>query len=123
MRPTAPARPRPHSTGSGGRPGVSSVILGARTVEQLDDNLSALGWELTEDETDRLTRVSAPGIPDYPYGFIENNAGSKSWASLGTRSSPFPYGKLSQVGRPLLTTHEELPDPGPVVFDPLATLE
>lgn len=74
------------------RPGVSSVILGARTVEQLDDNLAALEWELTDDETDRLTKISAPGMPDYPYGFIENNAGSESWASLGTRSSPFPSG-------------------------------
>ena len=75
-----------------GRPGVSSVILGARTVEQLDDNLAALKWDLTDVETDRLTRISAPGMPDYPYGFIENVAGNQSWAPLGTRSSPFPSG-------------------------------
>jgi aryl-alcohol dehydrogenase-like predicted oxidoreductase len=74
------------------RPGVSSVILGARTVAQLDDNLAALKWDLTDDETDRLTKISAPGMPDYPYGFIENVAGNESWASLGTRSSPFPSG-------------------------------
>lgn len=74
------------------RPGVSSVILGARTVEQLDDNLAALKWDLTDDETDRLTKISAPGIPDYPYGFIENNAGFDGWTSLGTRSRPFPSG-------------------------------
>ena len=74
------------------RPGVSSVILGARTVEQLDDNLASLAWELTDDETDRLTKISAPGIPDYPYGFIENNAGSGSWQNLGSRSRPFPTG-------------------------------
>ena len=68
------------------------VILGARTVEQLDDNLAALKWELADDEYDRLTKISAPGMPDYPYGFIENVAGNDSWAPLGTRSSPFPSG-------------------------------
>ena len=87
-----PVRRKRLSTGCDARPGVSSVILGARTVEQLDDNLAALEWELTDDETDRLTRISAPGLPDYPYGFIENVAGNEGWASLGTRSSPFPSG-------------------------------
>ena len=29
------------------RPGMTSVILGARTVEQLDDNLGAVGLHLT----------------------------------------------------------------------------
>ena len=87
----------------------------------------ALDWELTEDETDRLTKISAPGIPDYPYGFIENNAGSDSWASLGTRSSPFPYRKLSPTGESgrgrHFDPHRNWLDPGPSTPDPLATLE
>jgi aryl-alcohol dehydrogenase-like predicted oxidoreductase len=50
------------------RPGVTSVILGARTVEQLEDNLGAAGLHLTEDETARLDAASDPGVGDYPYG-------------------------------------------------------
>ena len=51
-----------------GRPAVTSVILGCRTVEQLEDNLGAADLTLTEDEIDQLTRVSAPAVADYPYG-------------------------------------------------------
>ncbi|TJZ59313.1 aldo/keto reductase [Streptomyces piniterrae] len=50
------------------RPAVTSVILGARTVEQLDDNLAAAGLRLSEAELTRLDKVSDPGAPDYPYG-------------------------------------------------------
>ena len=50
------------------RPAVSSVILGARTVEQLEDNLAAAGLHLDEKETERLDQVSDPGAADYPYG-------------------------------------------------------
>jgi aryl-alcohol dehydrogenase (NADP+) len=44
------------------------VILGARTVEQLDDNLAAAGLHLSEKETALLTDASAPIVADYPYG-------------------------------------------------------
>nr|WP_285830996.1 aldo/keto reductase [Streptomyces meridianus] len=50
------------------RPSVTSVILGARTVEQLDDNLGAAGLHLSEKERERLDAVSDPGAADYPYG-------------------------------------------------------
>jgi aryl-alcohol dehydrogenase-like predicted oxidoreductase len=50
------------------RPGVTSVILGARTVEQLEDNLGAAGLHLTSDETAKLDEASDPGAADYPYG-------------------------------------------------------
>ena len=50
------------------RPSVSSVILGARTVEQLGDNLGAAGLHLSEQETALLTQASAPIVSDYPYG-------------------------------------------------------
>jgi aryl-alcohol dehydrogenase (NADP+) len=50
------------------RPAVTSVILGARTIEQLDDNLGAAGLHLSAEETQRLTDASAPIISDYPYG-------------------------------------------------------
>jgi aryl-alcohol dehydrogenase-like predicted oxidoreductase len=51
-----------------GRPGVTSTILGARTIEQLDDNLGADGLHLTADEIDALDEASDPRPRDYPYG-------------------------------------------------------
>ena len=51
-----------------GRPAVTSVILGARTMDQLNDNLAAGGMQLSEDETRRVDEASEPGTPDYPYG-------------------------------------------------------
>jgi aryl-alcohol dehydrogenase (NADP+) len=50
------------------RPAVTSVILGARTLQQLDDNLSAAGVHLTAEETRVLDSASAPLVSDYPYG-------------------------------------------------------
>ena len=50
------------------RPAVSSVILGARTTEQLRGNLGAAGLVLSAEETARLDAVSDPRPPDYPYG-------------------------------------------------------
>ena len=48
------------------RPAVTSVIVGARTTEQLTDNLGAAELSLTADELDRLERVSRPPLL-YPY--------------------------------------------------------
>jgi len=50
------------------RPGVSSVILGARTTEQLKDNLGADAVRLDAEDTERLDAASDPGAADYPYG-------------------------------------------------------
>jgi aryl-alcohol dehydrogenase-like predicted oxidoreductase len=50
------------------RPAITSVILGARTLEQLDDNLGAAGVHLTTEETTILDEASAPLVADYPYG-------------------------------------------------------
>jgi aryl-alcohol dehydrogenase (NADP+) len=70
------------------RPGISSVLLGVRTMAQLDDNLGALSWDLTDDDMRRLTEVSAPGVPLYPHGFLESYAGVDYWERLGTRVEP-----------------------------------
>ncbi len=42
------------------QPIVSSVILGIRTLSQLEENLPAAALELTSEERSRLDRVSAP---------------------------------------------------------------
>jgi aryl-alcohol dehydrogenase-like predicted oxidoreductase len=50
------------------RPAVTSVILGARTLTQLNDNLAAADQPLDDDEIRRLNEASEPDTPDYPYG-------------------------------------------------------
>jgi aryl-alcohol dehydrogenase-like predicted oxidoreductase len=49
-----------------GRPAVTSVIVGARTTEQLADNLAAADLHLADDERRRLDEVSALPLL-YPY--------------------------------------------------------
>jgi aryl-alcohol dehydrogenase-like predicted oxidoreductase len=51
------------------RPGVTSPIIGARNVEQLDKNLGVTGWSLEERELDSLEEVSAMSYA-YPYNMI-----------------------------------------------------
>ena len=52
------------------RPGVTSTILGARTLEQLDTNLRAADLHLSAEETATLDAASDPRPPDYPYGSL-----------------------------------------------------
>ena len=49
-----------------GRPAVTSLVIGARTSEQLADNLAAADLVLSDDERRRLDEVSAPPLL-YPY--------------------------------------------------------
>lgn len=66
------------------RPGVASILLGARTLPQLADNLAAVDLSLTDDEVARLTRVSAPGLPPYPYGMVQDFCDVDVWHRLDT---------------------------------------
>ena len=52
------------------QPGMTAPILGARTMDQLRDNMGAAGWSLSPEEMDRLERESAIPLP-YPYRFVE----------------------------------------------------
>ena len=47
---------------------MTSTILGARTMAQLETNLRAADLRLTEEETATLDAASDPRAPDYPYG-------------------------------------------------------
>ncbi|NMN97636.1 aldo/keto reductase [Antrihabitans stalactiti] len=61
------------------RPTVSSVIVGARNLDRLRQNLGAVGWKLTDDQVARLDKVSATEAPypHFPYrrqeGFAQLN--------------------------------------------------
>ncbi len=48
-----------------GRPAVSSVIIAARTAEQLEDNICAVDLRLSEEDIQLLDAASDPGVP-YP---------------------------------------------------------
>ncbi|MEM9037910.1 MAG: aldo/keto reductase [Actinomycetota bacterium] len=67
------------------RPAVVSVLLGARTVAQLEQSLAAATMpELSTEAMATLTEVSAPGLPDYPYGMQRDWCGVGIWNELGT---------------------------------------
>lgn len=56
------------------KPAVTSVIFGARTVEQLEDNVRASELELTDAQVERLDEASDFPL-GYPYDFIRNIQG------------------------------------------------
>lgn len=58
------------------QPAVSSVIIGAKRLDQLDDNLAAIDVRLTADELIAIDRVSA--LPsEYPGWMIERQGGAR----------------------------------------------
>jgi aryl-alcohol dehydrogenase-like predicted oxidoreductase len=58
------------------RPGVMSVIIGAKSIEQLDDNLAATKLELTAQDVATLDEVSA--LPkEYPGWMLERQAAGR----------------------------------------------
>jgi len=52
------------------KPTVSSVIIGANTSEQLEDNLKAVNWAMTKEEIAKLDKISAPARP-YPHWMLD----------------------------------------------------
>jgi aryl-alcohol dehydrogenase-like predicted oxidoreductase len=54
----------------GNRPGVAAVLLGATRIEQLEDNLQALDFELPAELLQRLDKVSEP-IAFYPHSYLD----------------------------------------------------
>jgi aryl-alcohol dehydrogenase-like predicted oxidoreductase len=50
------------------RPAVTSTILGARTMEQLEDNLGSVDCTLSPDDLTLLEEASDLHVSDYPYG-------------------------------------------------------
>lgn len=48
------------------QPGITSPIIGPRTMEQLEDNLGALDVEVTDQDRERLDEVATPGLAAVP---------------------------------------------------------
>lgn len=68
----------------GSRPGVASVLLGARTADQLTDNLAAADLILEQPDLAEVTEASWGGLPAYPYRFLEDWCNVDVWKQLGT---------------------------------------
>ena len=43
------------------QPGITSPIVGVRTMEQMEDNLGAIGVEVTDEDRERIDEVAPPG--------------------------------------------------------------
>lgn len=59
------------------KPGVDTVVIGARNERQLRDNLGAVTWSLTAEEVARLDAVSARPLP-YPQWHQQRFAGERN---------------------------------------------
>jgi aryl-alcohol dehydrogenase-like predicted oxidoreductase len=54
------------------RPGVAATIVGARTLEQLDDNLSSIDVSLSAEQLQRLSDASVPEL-NFPAAFLKRS--------------------------------------------------
>ena len=64
------------------RPGVSSVLLGARDVDQLQVSIDAYDFTLEPAEMAALSFASSNGPLHYPYNFLENWCDIDVWKRL-----------------------------------------
>ena len=88
-----------------GRPGVTSLVIGARTDEQLADNLAAADLVLADDERARLDEVSAPPLL-YPHW---HQAKTRVRPPLGGRPGP-ARARTCEGVRPLCGREPEVLD-------------
>jgi aryl-alcohol dehydrogenase-like predicted oxidoreductase len=54
------------------RPTIANIIIGARNEEQLQQNLGAIGWNLTSEQIKKLDAASDRD-PIYPYWHQRQN--------------------------------------------------
>jgi aryl-alcohol dehydrogenase-like predicted oxidoreductase len=80
------------------RPGVSSTILGARTLAQLDDNLAAIDVKLTPDDVGALDALTMPTL-NFPAQFLGMAAMIQAGGTTinGEASQLSPFG-VTRVG-------------------------
>jgi diketogulonate reductase-like aldo/keto reductase len=76
------------------KPVVTSIIIGAKRLDQLHDNLAAVELRLTQDEVKSLDEVSA--LPaEYPGWMLPVQGGDR----LGVRDRPVWEDRLPASGR------------------------
>ncbi|HZR38745.1 MAG TPA: aldo/keto reductase [Ktedonobacteraceae bacterium] len=70
-----------------GRPGVTSTIIGARTLKQLNENLVALDLQLSPDHVAELDKLSEPML-DFPSRLVTTFSPSGSHAGATVNGVP-----------------------------------
>lgn len=78
------------------QPGIGSVILGARTLEQFDDNLAALDKPLSNETLRALDAVSALP-PQFPYSFFDASHQVGINGGVGVGDKPEGYARAVWV--------------------------
>lgn len=80
-----------------GRPGVSSTIIGARTLAQLDDNLAGLDVKLSPEHVAALDALTKPTL-NFPAAFLDMapmiQAGGTTINGQPSQLSPFGVSKV-----------------------------
>ncbi|RGB35841.1 putative oxidoreductase [Rhizophagus diaphanus] len=54
------------------KPGITSPLIGAKTVTQLEENLKSLEFKLTPEQMKRLDEASKPAEIPFPNSFVSN---------------------------------------------------
>jgi aryl-alcohol dehydrogenase-like predicted oxidoreductase len=72
------------------RPGIDSLVIGATRLEQLEDNLGALDFELPPGLARELEQVSAPPSL-YPYVFQEAATQARQYGGAAVGDKPAGY--------------------------------
>ena len=83
------------------RPGVTSTILGVRTMEQLQDNLEALTLCLTAEESAAMDKRTEPSL-NFPAVFIKNVGATVSQGGTrinGVQGAPWPFAPKTDAER------------------------
>jgi aryl-alcohol dehydrogenase-like predicted oxidoreductase len=82
------------------RPGVTSTIIGARTMAQLEDNLASVDVVLRADDVAKLDALSKPKL-NFPADFIANGAAFvHGGTTINGRSAPvWPMSPASDAER------------------------
>ena len=82
------------------RPGVTSTIIGARTMKQLEDNIAALDVKLDPKHVAKLDELSKPQL-NFPFDFINNAAPfMQGGTSINSRQAdPWPMSPASDAER------------------------
>ena len=72
------------------QPGVSAVLIGATKKHQIEDNLGALSFDLTDEQKQKLAEASKPNL-GFPYSFFgpEMAAMMTGGATVGEKPSTF----------------------------------
>ena len=82
------------------QPGVSSIIIGARTMQQLDDNLESIDVHLAPEQMAKLAALSKPKLA-FPADMLANGAGFvHGGMTVNGRSAPlWPMSPQSDAER------------------------